>query len=66
MAKVSDLIKEHIPSLRNEPQLVNNLDFFTSELNKIIDKVNSMSEDKRIIINFQIENKNGISTEKKG
>ena len=37
MAKVSDLIKEHIPSLRNEPQLVNNLDFFTSELNKIIE-----------------------------
>lgn len=66
MAKVSDLLKEHISSLRNEPQLVNNLDFFTSELNRIIDKINSMSEDKRIIINFQIENKNGISTEKKG
>lgn len=65
MAKISELIKEHIPMLKNEVQLINNLDFFTTELNRIVDKINNMSEDKKVIINFQIENTNGISTEEK-
>lgn len=62
----SDLIKQHIPCLKNEPQLTNSLDVLAHELNRVIEKINNLPHEKRIIVNFQIENKNGISNEEKG